>query len=163
MTAQALIGTNISIHRFEHPAPVSNVADSFVVFYPFCCFCTNFILDFIYLFCFSPNELPYHALQMAILYLKKKKTENLIKKRAFGHSLLKIKISNLKKKFLDNFWWRNKFVLKSFATKKESIFSPESNNNATWNKLLIWLFIIANLLRCHRNDNNENYMRSEIQ
>lgn len=38
MTAQALIGTNILIHRSVYLVRGSNVADSFVVFYPFCVF-----------------------------------------------------------------------------------------------------------------------------
>lgn len=47
-TAQALIGTDKSIHISVYLAPGSNVADSFAAFYPFCD--GVFICNFVYLF-----------------------------------------------------------------------------------------------------------------
>lgn len=57
MTVQALIGTNISIHRSVYLVLESIVADSFVVFYPFCGFSIDFYLYILFIYSAGPNRI----------------------------------------------------------------------------------------------------------
>lgn len=57
MTVQALIGTNISIHRSVYLVLESIVADSSVVFYPFCGFSIDFYLYILFIYSAGPNRI----------------------------------------------------------------------------------------------------------
>lgn len=87
---QVLIGTNISIHRSAYLAPVSNVADSFVVSYPFyVIFMLFFLLSlFVYSTLIKPHRSNLRRMGQKSIYKKNIWTERNLsnfcsKERAF--------------------------------------------------------------------------------